>query len=189
MRVFLALATLTLAAACGDSDPGGPSVLLSAEANDPAGDGGVADLIFASLEVVDAEIRVRAELTAGTFHGDSMLVTFNLDTDEQSGTGYTTANPGHAGIGIDCLIELGKTSLTTLGARVRQFENGSFVTTLSVDVTTVGQGYEATVPLSACDDDGRAVLRIDAFRQLSDIGYSIRQDWLPDAGTAPLLVR
>jgi hypothetical protein len=116
-------------------------------------------------------------------------VVFNLDTDEQATTGYTTANPGHAGLGIDCLIELGKVTPTTRGARVRLYDNGVFITAVSGEVTVLTAGYEAAFPVTACDDDGPSVFRTDAFRQVSTVAYSIRQDWLPDAASPPITVR
>ena len=173
---------------CG-SDDSGPSVSFSGQAADPSGDGGTADLIFASLEVIGSNIKLRAEVTPGSFHRDSLLVVFNLDADEQAATGYTTANPGHSGLGIDCLIELGKVTPGILGARVRSYENGVFITAASAEVTSLSQGYEATVPLGACGDDGQALMRIEAFRQVSAQAYTIRQDWLPDPIIAPIAVR
>ena len=162
---------------------------LSGEGTDPAGDGGVADLVFASFEVIGSNMRVRAEATAGTFHPDSLLMTFNLDTDESALTGYTTINPGHVGMGIDCFVELGKYTTQIRGARVRRWVNGTAIPTWTGEVTVLVNGYEATMPLSACQDDGRAVFRADAFRQVGDIGTTVRQDWLPDPPGAPIAVR
>jgi hypothetical protein len=48
---------------CGDDGPSEPAGRFRGEAVDPEGDGGVADLVFASLEVVGSSIRVRAEFT------------------------------------------------------------------------------------------------------------------------------
>jgi hypothetical protein len=165
-------------------------VSLRGESADPSGDGGVADLVFASFEVIGSNIRVRAELSPDTFHRDSILVEFDLDTDENAATGYTTPNPGHVGIGIDCLIELGKVAPANLGVRVRRFEAGSFVSTVVAAATPLTNGYEATVPLSGCADDGRALLRVGSFRQVGNLGgTTVRQDWLPDPPGVPIAVR
>lgn len=186
---LLAIAAFGLVTACGDSDPSDPGVSLRAEATDPAGDGGVADLSFASLEVTDSDIRVRVEFTTETFKTDSLLVNFHLDTDEQAGTGNVTSNPATVGMGVDCLIAIGKVTATALSARVYQFVNSSFVATTTVPMTTTARGYEATVPVDACNDDGRALMKVSASRQLTQVMYTVIQDWLPDAGTPPLAVR
>jgi len=182
------LFALVLVAGCnigGTSDPQS----VSASITDPAGDGGMADIVSATIDIAGSDITVQVIFTAESFQADSMLVQFNLDTDESAATGYTTANPGHVGFGIDCMIELGKYSATTRAARISRWQGNTFVPAANATLRVITNGFEATVPASACDDDGPALLKVDAFRQLSATTYSTRQDWAPDAGQPAVPLR
>jgi len=181
------MAAILWAAGCGGNTE--PETTLSASLTDPAGDGGVADVVSAAIDVAGNDMIVRVVFTPGSFHTDSMLVQFNLDTDENAATGYTTANPGHVGFGIDCMIELGKYAPTTKAARVSRWSNGVFIAAANATLSTITNGYEATVPAEACDDDGPALLKVDAFRQLGTNSYSTRQDWAPDPGQPAIPLR
>jgi hypothetical protein len=184
------VAVLLVAAGCG-GDSGGPSVSLRGDGSEAAGDGGVADLVYGLIEVAGSSIKVRVQTSAATFHPDSLLIVFNFDTDGSALTGYTTINPGHVGLGIDCLVELGKPTPGVRNARVQRWASGNFTPTATGNVTVIANGYEATLPLNACPElaDGLALFRVEAFRQLSATAYTIRQDWLPDPPGAPLAVR
>lgn len=181
------LVALALPSGCvsGTIDP----QAVSASITDPAGDGGVADIVSATIDVSGSDITVQVVFTPASFQADSMLVQFNLDTDESAATGYTTANPGHVGFGIDCMIELGKYSANTRAARVSRWQGGTFVPTVNATLRIITNGYEATVPSSACDDDGPALLKVDAFRQLAATTYTTRQDWAPDPGQPAAALR
>ena len=181
------LLALAAAGACGASTD--PEASLSASMTDPSGDGGSADIVSARVTITGNTVYVRVVFTPQTYFADSMLVQFNLDTDEDPATGYTTANPGHVGFGIDCLITVGKLTTTTSGARVSRWDNGTFVAAANGSFITIANGYEATAPLSACDDDGEAQLKVDAFRQVGGTGYTTRQDWAPDPGQPAVLIR
>lgn len=184
------LATLLVATGCS-SDSGGPSVSLRGEGSDPSGDGGVADLVSAVIQVTSSTIKVQAQTTAATFEADSLLLTFSLDTDASPLTGYTTTNPGHLGLGIDCLIELGKVAPTVRTARIQRWQSGAFAPTATGQVTVISNGYEATLPLNACPEvaGGNTLFRADGFRQLNAQSFTVRQDWLPDPTLPPLTVR
>jgi hypothetical protein len=183
-------AVLLLSAGCSATDSPGPHTFLG-QGSDPSGDGGVADLVSAVFEIAGTSFTVRAQTTAATFNADSLLITFNVDTDGNAATGYTTTNPGHVGLGIDCLIELGKVAPTLRAARVQRWQGIAFAPVATAAVTVISNGYEATLPLNACPElaSGDAVFRVDAFRQLSALSYTIRQDWLPDPTLAPLQLR
>ena len=125
MSARLLVAILALAG-CTESD-NSPEGTFNAAVTDPAGDGGTADVVSATLDIADGNMLVRVVVTPASFQADSMLLVFNLDTDENPATGYTSANPGHVGFGIDCMIQLGKYSSDTRAARVSRWENGGFV--------------------------------------------------------------
>ena len=184
------LVSLVLAAGCS-SDSGGPNVSLRAEGSDPSGDGGLADLVSGVFEVAGSSIKVRAQTTAATFKADSLLIVFNLDTDASALTGYTSTNPGHVGLGIDCIVQLGKVAPGVQSASVSRWQNGSFAPTLTSQVTVISNGYEATLTLNACPElaGGTTLFRVDAFRQLNAVMYTTRQDWLPDPPLPPLQLR
>jgi hypothetical protein len=182
------LLSLVAALACGSSSAG-PEVSLSASITDPAGDVSEADIVSAIVEVIGDEMILTATLTPGTFASDSILVQFNLDTDENPGTGYTTGNAGHVGFGIDCLIEVGKITPTTRGARVKRWDTGIFVTVINGNLRDVANGFEASVPADACDDDGPALLKVDTFRQLNAVAFTTRRDWAPDPGQPAAALR
>ncbi len=182
------LFALAMASGCnvgGTSDPDS----VSASITDAAGDGGLADIVSATIDVAGSDITVRVIFTADSFHPDSMLVQFNLDTDELAATGYTTANPGHVGFGIDCMVELGKYSANTRAARVSRWRNTIFVPAANATLRLIANGYEATLPSGACEDNGPALLKVDAFRQLSADTYTTRQDWAPDPGQPAVPLR
>ncbi len=179
---------LALAAGCG-SETATPGVTLSGSLTDPSGDGGVADVVSASVEVAGDDMVLTAEFTPGTFHGDSLLVGVHFDTDENPGTGYTTANPGHAGFGIDCFVVFGKLTGSSSGVRVERFDSGIFIPVAAGTLRLLANGLEATVPADACEDDGPALFKVDAFRQLTAIGFTVRQDWAPDPGQAAATLR
>jgi hypothetical protein len=124
------LAALLAGSACASSTAG-PEVLLSASITDPAGDGSSADIVSADVEVIGTDMFLTVTLTPESFHGDSVVVQFNFDTDENAQTGYTTSNPGHIGFGIDCLVEVGKITTTSRGARVKRWDTGVFVTVIN----------------------------------------------------------
>ena len=186
-RLQLALAVLAVTGCVESNDP--PEGSFSAAVSDPSGDGGTADVVSATLNIAEGEMLVRIVLAPGSFQADSMLLVFNLDTDENAVTGYTSANPGHLGFGIDCQIQLGKYASNTRAARVSRWDNGGFVATANATLTVITNGYEATLPAEACDDDGPALLKVEAFRQLSAQAWSTRQDWAPDPGQPPVQVR
>jgi hypothetical protein len=146
-------------------------------------------VVSATFDIEEGEMLVRIVVTPESFQADSMLLVFNLDTDENPATGYTSANPGHVGFGIDCQIQLGKYASNTRAARVSRWENGGFVATANAAVTVVANGYSAVLPAEACGDDGPALLKVDAFRQLTAQTWSTRQDWAPDPGQPPVQVR
>jgi len=180
----LLAATILVLSGCVEADES-PQGTLSAAVTDPAGDGGTADVVSATLDIAEGSMLVRVVLTPASFQADSMLLVFNLDTDENPATGYTSANPGHVGFGIDCMIQLGKYASDTRAARVSRWDNGGFIASANATLTVITNGYEATLPASACDDDGPALLKVDAFRQLSAQTWSTRQDWAPDPGLPP----
>jgi hypothetical protein len=184
----LLAATILVLSGCVEADDS-PEGTFSAVVTDPAGDGGTADVVSATLDIADGNMLVRVVLTPASFQADSMLLVFNLDTDENPATGYTSANPGHVGFGIDCMIQLGKYAPDIRAARVSRWENGGFVAIANAALTVITNGYEATLPASSCDDDGRALLKVDTFRQLSAQAWSTRQDWAPDPGQPPVEVR
>ena len=186
-RIRLVLAVVVLCGCVESTDP--PEGNFSAVVTDPSGDGGSADVISATLDIAGGEMRARIVLTPGSFQADSMLLVFNLDTDENPATGYTSANPGHVGFGIDCQIQLGKYASNTRAARVSRWENGGFIAAANATLTVIANGYEATLPGEACDDDGPALLKVDAFRQLSAQSWTTRQDWAPDPGQPPVPLR
>lgn len=181
------MVALVSATGCGDTSE--PEVTLSASLTDAAGDGGGADVVSASVEVAGNDMILSVVFTPASFHADSMLVQFNLDTDESAATGYTTTNPGHTGFGIDCMVEVGKPTLTSRSARVRVYDNGVFIAAASGTIRDITNGYEATVPADACDDDGPALIKVDAFRQVGIIGFTPRQDWAPDPGLPAVPLR
>lgn len=185
--IRLAAAVFLLCGCVESTDP--PEGTFSAAVTDPSGDGGSADVISATLDIAGGEMRARIVLTSASFKADSMLLVFNLDTDENAATGYTSVNPGHVGFGIDCQIQLGKYASDTRAARVSRWENGTFIATANATLTVITNGYEATLPGEACDDDGPALLKVDAFRQLSTQTWSVRQDWAPDPGQPPVQLR
>lgn len=187
MQRFWLITALAAAGACGASTD--PETSLTASITDPSGDGGTADVVSSRVTITGNTIYLRVTFTPTTYFPDSMLVQFNLDTDENPATGYTTVNPGHVGFGIDCLIAVGKLTVNTSGARVSRWDNGTFVAAANGSFITITNGYEATAPLSACDDDGEAQLKVDAFRQVGSTGFSTRQDWAPDPGQPAVLIR
>jgi hypothetical protein len=174
------MAALAVLAGCGSSTSS--EVTLSATITDPEGDALSADVVSATAQIVGDDLVLTVTFAPGSFRSDSLLVQFNLDTDENEFTGYTTGNPGHVGFGIDCLIEVGKLTPTSRGARVRRYDTGIFVTAVNGSIRDITDGFEATVPADACEDDGPALLKVDSFRQLGGIGFSTRQDWAPDPG-------
>jgi len=186
-RLQLALVVLAVTGCVESNDP--PEGSFSAAVTDPSGDGGTADVVSATLAIEGGDMLVRIVLSPGSFTADSMLLVFNLDTDENGATGYTSANPGHVGFGIDCQIQLGKYASNTRAARVSIWDNGGFIATANATLTVIANGYEATLPAEACEDDGPALLKVDAFRQLSAQTWSTRQDWAPEAGQPPVQVR
>jgi hypothetical protein len=174
--------------ACGSSSAG-PEVSLSASISDPADDGSSADIVSATVEVIGGDMILTATFAPGTFESDSILVQFNFDTDENALTGYTTGNAGHVGFGIDCLIEVGKITATSRGARVKRWDSGIFVTAINGSLRDATAGFEAEVPADACEDDGPALLKVDSFRQLSAVAFSTRRDWAPDPGEPAAALR
>ena len=188
MSARLLAVTLLALSSCTESD-NFPEGSVDAAVTDPAGDGGTADVVSATLSIGEEVMLVRVVLTPASFQADSMLLVFNLDTDENPATGYTSANPGHVGFGIDCMIQLGKYASDTRAARVSRWENGGFIAIANATLTVIANGYEATLPSNSCDDDGPALLKVDAFRQLSAQAWSTRQDWAPDAGQPPVELR
>ena len=172
---------LLAALACGSSSAG-PEVSLSASISDPATDGSSADIVNAEVEVIGSDMFLTVTFTPESFHRDSIVVQFNFDTDENAATGYTTANPGHVGFGIDCLVEVGKITTTSRGARVKRWDTGIFVTAINGFLQDMTNGFKAQVPADACEDDGPALLKVDSFRQLSATAYTTRRDWAPDPG-------
>lgn len=87
------------------------------------------------------------------------------------------------------MIEVGKYTPTTKGARVSRWQNGVFIAAAHGTIRNITNGYEAAVPADACDDDGPALLKVDAFRQLGTNSYSTRQDWAPDPGQPAVPLR
>jgi hypothetical protein len=181
VRHIIGLASLLATLACA-SNSAGPEVLLSAAISDPAGDGSSADIVSADVEVIGTDMFLTVTFTPESFHSDSVVVQFNFDTDENAATGYTTANPGHVGFGIDCLVEVGKITTTARGARVKRWDTGVFVTAINGFLQDITNGFKAQVPADACEDDGPALLKVDSFRQLSATAYTTRRDWAPDPG-------
>lgn len=190
-RTVLGLVGMIVALSACEGGTSEPSVNVSASITDASGDGGIADIVSATIDVADGDMIVRVVLTPGSYQADSMLIQFNLDTDESAATGYTSANPGHVGFGIDCMVEVGKYAATIRAARVSRWNNGGFVAVANATLRTITNGFEATLPADACEDDGPALLKVDAFRQVvqnGTAGWSTRQDWAPDPGqpAAPL---
>ena len=187
MRRVLFLSVLATLGCASSST--GPEVLLSASITDPAGDGSSADIVSAEVEVIGTDMFLTVTFTPDSFESDSNVVQFNLDTDENAATGYTTSNPGHVGFGIDCLIEVGKITTTTRGARVKRWDTGVFVTVINGFLQDITNGFKAQVPADACEDDGPALLKVDSFRQVSATAYTTRRDWAPDPGEPAAQIR
>ena len=141
-----------------------------------------ADIVSADVEVIGTDMFLTVTFTPESFHSDSVVAQFNFDTDENAATGYTTANAGHVGFGIDCLVEVGKITTSSRGARVKRWDTGIFVTAINGFLQDIPNGFKAQVPADACEDDGPALLKVDSFRQFSDIAYTTRRDWAPDPG-------
>jgi hypothetical protein len=181
VRHLIISAFLLSAIGCASSTAG-PEVLLSASISDPAGDGSSADIVSAEVEVIGTDMFLTVTFTPESFHRDSVVVQFNFDSDENAATGYTTANPGHVGFGIDCLVEVGKITTTSRGARVKRWDSGVFVTAINGFLQDMTNGFKAQIPADACEDDGPALLKVDSFRQVSETAYTTRRDWAPDPG-------
>ena len=181
MRHAISLTSLLATLACASSTAG-PEVLLSASIQDPGGDGSSADIVSAEVEVIGIDMFLTVTFTPESFHSDSVVVQFNFDSDENAATGYTTANPGHVGFGIDCLVEVGKITTTSRGARVKRWDSGVFVTAINGFLQDNSSGFKAQIPADACEDDGPALLKVDSFRQVSATAYTTRRDWAPDPG-------
>ena len=86
------MAALAVLAGCGSSTSS--EVTLSATITDPAGDALSADVVGATAQIVGDDLILTVTFAPGSFRSDSLLVQFNLDTDENEFTGYTTSNPG-----------------------------------------------------------------------------------------------
>ena len=181
MKLTFILGFLLGALACASSTAG-PEVLLSASITDPVGDGSSADIVSAEVEVIGTDMFLTVTFTPESFHRDSVVAQFNFDTDENAATGYTTSNPGHVGFGIDCLVEVGKITTTSRGARVKRWDTGVFVTVINGFLQDRTNGFKAQVPADLCGDDGPALLKVDSFRQLDATSYTTRRDWAPDPG-------
>lgn len=188
MSRIVILLCLLAALACGGGSAG-PEVSLTASISDPVGDGSSADIVSAEVEVIGVDMFLTVRFTPEGFHSDSIVAQFNFDTDENAATGYTTANPGHVGFGIDCLVEVGKITTTTRGARVKRWDTGIFVTVINGFMQDVTNGFKAQIPADACEDDGPALLKVDSFRQLSATAYTTRRDWAPDPGQPAAALR
>ena len=188
MRHAFILLGLLATVSCASSTAG-PEVLLSASITDPAGDGSSADIVSADVEVIGTDMFLTVTLTPESFHGDSVVVQFNFDTDENAQTGYTTSNPGHIGFGIDCLVEVGKITTSSRGARVKRWDSGIFVPVINGFLQDIPNGFKAQIPADACEDDGPALLKVDSFRQVSATAYTTRRDWAPDPGQPAAALR
>ena len=81
MSARLLAATILVLSGCVEADDA-PEGTFSAAVTDPSGDGGTADVVSATLDIAEGSMLVRVVLTPASFQADSMLLVFNLDTDE-----------------------------------------------------------------------------------------------------------
>ena len=183
---------IALAAACSSSS--GPDSIekTTGQATDLAGDGGGADLTLVLFEVAGRTVTAVATFDPGTYQADSVLAVFDLDVDENPATGFTTAEPGYAGLGIDYRLEVGNIdpATTRLGARIKRYEGGTFVTVQEQPIAVNEGGFVASVSYDAFHDtDDRLAFRVETSRVLPDGTRSARQDWAPEPAAAPVTVR
>lgn len=150
--------------------------------------GGVAvppDLSSGSIEITQGNLMViSVRCNAGTFDALTTSLQFNLDVDQDPGTG----DP-FQGLGVDYVIDMGS-SFYAGQARVTHFVGGTYQTVGTVPISVISTGIDVGVPLSLLgSDDGRMKFRVSAAYYLGRNGFSTPLDYMPDQGTSAAVVQ
>src|SRR5262245_14333562 len=185
--------------ACGcDEGSGNPAPspsprALRADVTDRAGDAsafaGVAvppDLFSASVEITQGNLMlISVRCNAGTFDPATTSIQFDLDVDQDPGTG----DP-FEGLGLEYIIDMGS-SFYAAQARVSRFVAGTqYETVGTVPVSVISNGIDVGVPLSLIgNDDGRMKFRVFATYYLGRSGFSTILDYMPDRGVSAPVVQ
>jgi hypothetical protein len=144
-----------------------------------------ADLADARVTIADCRVTLTITFAAGTFSRDVTQWQVSLDTDENPATGFSGRDALHsdaAAMGADFFVE---NTTDPSRAEVISFSpsGGSGGVDGGVPVTIDGDQVRVEVPLAMLgDDDGRFIFSITVSNRLSQGGFSVVLDYLPDRG-------
>jgi hypothetical protein len=189
-------------AGCSSTSPTAASSTVSTfhvDVTDPIGDTvrnatypqltNLPDLVRATVDVAGGNITFTIRLAPATFDPPTTLLVIDLDTDQNTSTGFS-----RNGLGVDFSLNLGAPGFGNppLGnqARILKFglSPGPFGLSGSVPVTVVADGMIVTVPLSLLgNSDGRMAFRVESLVLLTTIS-AIPFDDLPDLSLPPARV-
>jgi hypothetical protein len=161
---------------------------LHGEVGDPIGDAvpdarvrTPADLVRATVNVLDGHLSVAVRFAPGVFDPVTMLVIVNLDTDRNTATGQPVV-----GLGVDYVISMGDGQNDQ--ARIGRYVGGPeiFSPVGNVPVTFLPDGMDVTVPLSLLgNSEGRLNFRVVSFSHVPDTQTTGAIDTMPDIGLPP----
>lgn len=186
-RIVAAALAVTLLAACGDSSgppQGNPPTSLSGTAQDPAGDGGTADMVGVTVTADVDSVIFQTNFAPGVLGSGDRWVIFTMDIDNQTSTGDATRDP--PGAEYEVLVAEDRQDVT-----VYHYESGSWAGLGTFGAIYIsGNTLTARIPRTAFGGD-EGGLRFKVSSSTLDPGCSCytQQDLLPDAGMPPAVVQ
>jgi hypothetical protein len=158
--------------------------------SDPAGDAasGEPDLTSATLSSDGTNLTLSVLFVPGTFDAATTMVSFVLDTDQNTATGFAgidAANNDADKIGLDYQVQMGSNFVGSTLRIQAHTGSGFALVANSVPITFLpdGIGMEATLPLALLGgDDGLITFKVLSQRQLSASGFTGIQDYVTDVG-------
>jgi hypothetical protein len=185
------LAALALAA-CGESTAPPenpppttpPPTSLSGNAQDPAGDGGTADLVGVTATADPDSIIFQIQFAPGVLGTGDRSAELFLDIDNQESTGDATKDP----VGAEYDVYVLEDQASVL---IYHYQSGNWVGLGSAGAIYVtGNTLSARLPRSAFGgDEGGLRFKVTSGSRDSGCGCFTGQDQLPNAGMPPVVVQ
>ena len=151
---------------------------------DPAGDAGSgADVVSATGTVAGGNLTLSARFARTTYNASTFVV-WNLDTDQNTATGFpgiTNTNADAALLGVDFIVQIRGTAF---GSTVTVLRGNLTVVSTTLTPTFVANGVDVTIPLSLLDgDDGVMNYKATIQTQLTAGSWSGINDFISNLGS------
>ncbi len=159
-------------------------------ATDPAGDNaGLDDLVFSSARVAAGVLTLEVRFNPATFSPGHTSATFNLDFDQDPGTGFAGVDSVHndsAIFGADAVVHF--PSYINPFGRAFVWNGVAFVQVIpDFPFTTLVDGYSISLPFASLGpDDGIFNFKVVVQRALTDASATGISDYLTDLRSPPV---